>query len=154
MSGNGTAARERLRHLMMAALDGEIDAPERAELERALESDPELRSEWERLGRVKEATGMVTLTEPPEEVWETYWTSVYNRLERGFGWILASLGAILLLSWGGWLLVRNIVESPQVPTVVKGGLLLLIGGGVVLFVSVVRERIFMRSGERYGRVRR
>ena len=56
MSGGAGQERERVRHLMMAALDEELDSNERAELDRILSRDDELRAEWERLRRLREVT--------------------------------------------------------------------------------------------------
>ncbi len=83
MSGEDRQDRERSRHLLMAELDGELTPQERGELERALAADAELRAERARLHELKEVTGAMKLKEPPEEIWEGYWVSVYNRAERG-----------------------------------------------------------------------
>jgi len=40
-------------------------------------------------------TGM-ELKKPSSEVWHIYWASVYNRLERRIGWILLSIGTMIL----------------------------------------------------------
>ena len=48
MTGTDSVDRERLRQLMMAALDGEISKSDRRELDRILASDSEARQEWER----------------------------------------------------------------------------------------------------------
>lgn len=93
---------ERTHALMMAALDDELSSVERAELEKLLSADEGLRKEWERLKTVKEVTATMTFREPPEEVWETYWVSVYNRAERSLAWLFLSLGLIVLLAWAGW----------------------------------------------------
>ena len=62
----------------------------------------ELRSEWDRLHEVKEVTDAMSLRRPPEETWEQYFESVYNRAERGFAWILLSMGAIVMMGWALW----------------------------------------------------
>jgi hypothetical protein len=122
-----SGARERLRHLMMAALDQEIDPDRRATM---------------------------ALRKPPEEVWSSYWTSVYNRAERGLGWILASVGAIVLLSYGLWKAFWGIVEDTGMPSFLKLAILAVIVGGAVLLVSVVREKLFTRTRDPYKEVQR
>ena len=91
--------RERFHHLMMAALDGEIDAGERRELDEELARDASLRKEWESMSRVKEVASGMALAEPPAEIWDDYWEDVVRRNERRFGWIVLSAGAVL---FGGW----------------------------------------------------
>lgn len=154
MNGESTSEQDRRRHLLMAALDGEVSAQERAELDRILAEDSELREEWDRMVRLKEVTGTMSLRQPGDEVWGVYWTSVYNRLERGIGWVLASIGAIVLLSWGAWKAVTGIIANPDMPLPIKLALLALITGGVVLLVSVARERLFMRARDPYREVER
>jgi anti-sigma factor RsiW len=142
-------ADERARHLMMAALDGEISAAEHAELEHLLEGDPALAAEWRQLSRVKEVTKTMSMREPPREVWEGYWMGVYRRFERGFAWILVSLGAIVVLSWGAWEGLQGLWRDQDLPTVVKGGSLVLVAGLVILVVSVVREKLVIRQSDPY-----
>ena len=145
-SGGGA---ERVRRLMMMALDDELSSGERAELERLLESDSALKREWDRLVRLKEVTAAMALRSPPDAVWRDYWESVYRRLERGFGWVLFSLGAIVLGSYGTWLGVRALLADAAVPWVVKAGTLTLGIGLVILLVSVIREKVFLGRRQRY-----
>jgi ferric-dicitrate binding protein FerR (iron transport regulator) len=154
VSGNGPAARERARHLMMAALDGELSPGERAELDRLLVSDPEIRAEWDRLRKVKEVTHMMSYREPPAEIWDTYWTSVYNRLERGLGWILVTVGALVLFGYGAWHGIEAILADSGLPGFVKIAVFAFVLGGAVLFVSVMREKLLLRRRDRYREVQR
>ncbi|NIN71064.1 MAG: hypothetical protein GTO46_03825 [Gemmatimonadetes bacterium] len=145
---------ERARRLIMASIDGELSGGERGELERLLEEHPALRAEWARFRRVKEVTEAMALRPAPEEVWSDYWASVYSRLERGIGWILFSLGAIVLLSYGAWMGVRELLADATMPWFVKAALLALTVGVVVLLVSVVREKVFVGRRQRYKGVER
>jgi hypothetical protein len=154
MSDTGRNERDRALQLMMAAMDDEIDAAGREELETMLRSDAGLRDEWDRLRRVKEATRKMTLRKPPEEVWDRYWVSVYNRLERGIGWILASVGATILISFGLWKFVEALFEDRSMPGFIRISILLLIVGLVVLLVSVIREKFFTGRRDAYKEVER
>jgi anti-sigma factor RsiW len=145
---------ERLRHLLMAALDGELEDAEMAELERRLEADAELRAEWRRQRKLKELTMMSTISDPPREQWDTYWRSIYNRIERGIGWILVSVGAIALLTFGLWSALTELLADTGTPGVVKMGLLALGTGTIVLLVSVIREKLFVRRHDPYKEVER
>lgn len=145
---------ERARRLIMASIDGELAGGERGELERLLDERPALRAESARLQRVKEVTEAMALRPAPEEVWSDYWASVYSRLERGIGWILFSLGAIVVLSYGAWTGVRELLADATMPWFVKASLLALTVGVVVLLVSVVREKVFVGRRQRYKDVER
>ena len=149
MTGANGDTAERLRRLMMAALDGEIEGSEREEMERHLVADPALQAEWERMKQVKEVTSEMEYQAPSNDVWSHYWSSVYSRLERGIGWVLFSIGAIVLLSYGGWKVVEAVVNTTDAPWVIRGAILALLAGFVILTVSVVREKLFMRKRNPY-----
>jgi hypothetical protein len=145
---------ELARRLMMGALDGEISRQEEQELTRLLRDDPVLEAEWRQLQRVKEVTSGMVFQKPPEEVWDTYWTGVYRRFERGIGWILVSVGAILLLSYGAWEGIQEFLGDATTPPIIKYGTLAVIVGVVVLFVSVIREKLSVRKSDPYKDVQR
>jgi len=148
------ADHERMRRLMMAALDAEISDEDRRELERGLVQDEALRREWESMSRVKEVTAEIGFREPPEEVWGRYWTSVYNRAERGLGWVLVSVGAIVLLGYGVWRSVSSLLENSAVPWPIKLAIFAVGLGLVVLAVSVAREKFFSWRRDPYKEIER
>ncbi len=92
------------------------------------------------------------LKKPKPEVWKMYSTSVYNRLERRIGWILFSVGAMILLFFGGYKMVESIIQDTTTPLLIKVGIMALMGGFAVLLISVLRERLFVRQRERYKEV--
>lgn len=141
--------KERWRRLMMAAVDGEISAEDRESLERALARDPGLRREWNAFTRLKEVTRTMTPRRPPPEVWETYWEGVYRRTERGLGWILVSVSAIVLTVWGAWTWVGELLSDTTMPPLIRWSILALAAGLVILFISVLRERWFLSRGDPY-----
>lgn len=140
---------DRLRELMMAALDDELDPGQRQELDDALRADPLLRGEWDQLRRVKEVTGVMTLRAPSDRLWQDYWSSVYSRIERGVGWVLISIGAIVLLSWGAWQWVGDVLDTQDMPWFAKAAIFAVVAGVVVLLVSVIREKLFVRRSDPY-----
>jgi ferric-dicitrate binding protein FerR (iron transport regulator) len=151
---NDVAEISRAAALMMQALDGEISEAQKAELEALIESDDLLQAEWERLSRVKDTAGRMKLTQPPDELWEEFMDSVYRRVERGIGWILLSIGAIVLISYGLWQGIQNLIGDVTLPWYVKGGVLALLVGIVVLIVSIIREKFFVFRDDPYRNVDR
>lgn len=142
------------RDLMMAYLDNELTDEQRRRFEGHLASCPDCARDLEEFGRLKQMTDCVTLVEPEDRVWEQYWGNVYNRIERGVGWALFSASAIILLMYGGFRLIEAIINDPTVGILLKAGLLALLAGLTILFVSVLRERIYFWSRDRYKDVRR
>jgi hypothetical protein len=143
---------ERLRQLVAGYVDGELSGEELAAFERELATDAELRAEIEEFKRIKEVTGTMTYADLPDEVWESYWSSVYRKTERGLGWIFLSAGAILLLAFGAWQAFSGLWTNPDTPLWLKLGVSGSALGVVILLVSYGRERFFAYKRERYSEV--
>ena len=152
--GNAGDGFEPSRGLLMKALDGELSREERAEFEELTRADAALRAEYERLARVKHVTEAVRLNAPPDQIWEGYMFSVYRRIERGIGWVLISVGAVVMLSYGLWQGVLELMGDTTVPWYVKGAVLALLVGAVILVVSVAREKFFVHREDPYRNVQR
>jgi predicted anti-sigma-YlaC factor YlaD len=142
------------KDLMMAYLDNEIDDEQKRAFEEHLASCPQCTKELKEFQKLKQLTDSVTLTEPEDQIWEQYWGNVYNRVERSLGWILFSVASILLAIYGGFELIENIIRDQTVGMLLKVALLVLITGLAILFVSVLRERIYFWKKDRYRDVRR
>ncbi len=140
--------------LMMAYLDDELDCEQKQAFEEHLASCPECSGELEEFKRLNRITDEVKFVEPEERIWRMYWSGVYNRIERGVGWILFSVAAILLLIYGGFKAIEELIKDPTVDIILKAGLLVLIAGLAILFVSVLRERLYFWKKDRYKDVRR
>jgi len=140
----------RFKELMMASLDGEICAEERAELESHLAECAECRREFEELTRVSELVGEIELPRPSQEDMMKYWPSVYAKIERGAGWGLVILGALVWVAYGVYLFLTD----PGTDVLVKLLIALPVVGVLMLLVSVIRERVHMSKTERYKEVER
>jgi len=140
--------------MMMAYLDDELDSEQKKVFEEHLASCPICSGELEEFKRLNRITDEVKLVEPEERIWKMYWSGVYNRIERGIGWILFSVAAILLLIYGGFRAIEAIIKDPAVDMILKVALLTLIAGLAILLVSVLRERIYFWKKDRYKDVRR
>jgi len=142
------------KDLMMAYLDNEIDDEQKRAFEEHLASCTQCTQELKEFEKLKQLTDSVTLAEPEDRIWKQYWGNVYNRVERGLGWILFSVAAILLTIYGGFELIEKIIRDQTVGMLLKVALLVLIAGLAILFVSVLRERIYFWKKDRYRDVRR
>ncbi|HNV20570.1 MAG TPA: zf-HC2 domain-containing protein [Candidatus Hydrogenedentes bacterium] len=136
-----------IRPLISGYLDNELSPAERARVEALRDTDPGFREEFERMARIVNAASELRIEEPPEEVWDTFLVGVYNRVERRTGWVIFLIGVIALTAWGiywfwvadwGSSLVKVLVAAPVI-------------GLVVLFISVLRQRLFVSRTDRYSR---
>ena len=131
--------------------DGELPADQRQRVEDHLAGCETCRAELANLQALEEKLAMIEFAEPTDAGLELYWRGVYNRLERGVGWILLSIGAIIVLCYGGFKLIEEIVRDPSIALVFKFGFIALVFGAVILFVSLLRERLAVRKADRYSR---
>ncbi len=131
-------------------IDKKLSEQEKEELYKLIKKDKKLEEELKELYKMKEVMSMLKSTDPDKE-WDEYWSHLYNRLERGVGWIIISIGTILLLTFAGFQFVKELIKDPQLALYAKIGIMALIIGFVILFVSVVRERIFMGKSDKYSK---
>jgi len=142
------------KDLMMGYLDNELSDEQRNRFEEHLAGCPECAGELKDFQKLKAITDEVTLVEPEDRIWQDYWNGIYNRIERSIGWVIFSVAAILLAIYGGFKLIEEIVTDATTGMLLKLGLLALIVGLAILFVSALRERMYFWSKDRYRNVRR
>ena len=141
---------QRIQPLISGYIDGEISDEERSQVESHLKQCRQCSQDLADFNRMKEVTRSMKFPEPTDRQLEFYWRSVYNRMERHLGWILFSIGAVCLLGYGGFLLVKEILLNPEVPLILKIGLAGVVFGLAVLLVSIGRERLKVRKADRYS----
>jgi len=151
---HGNTDQDRFKILLMGAVDNELNADERKEFERLLADNPAFKKEYQEYVKLKEATKNMKFKNPPAELWDSYWLNVYNRIERGLGWILLSIGCIILLTFAGYHFFRVIVFEANLPLIIKISIFSVIAGLAVLLVSIVRERIFIYKSDPYKEIKR
>ena len=142
------------KDLMMSYLDNELNDEQKLRFEEHLKGCSECASELEEFQKLKKITDEVAIAEPEDRIWQEYWGGVYNRIERGLGWIFLSVASIVLIIYGGFKAIEKVIKDPNVELIFKVGLLILLAGLAILFVSVLRERIFFWRRDRYKNVRR
>ncbi len=130
--------------------DGVLSEEEKKELKRITSKDKKTAEELKRMDKLKEVVDMLEPVNPERE-WEEYWSSLYNKLERGIGWIVFSVGAILTITFVGFQFIKGLIRDPKIALYAKVGLLTLILGLAILFVSVLRERLTLCRTDRYSK---
>jgi len=146
--------RDRFNILLMGAVDGELNSEEWGEFERLIADRPEFKKEYEEFKKLKEATKDMKFKNPPAEIWDSYWLNVYNRIERGLGWILLSIGCIILLTFAGYHFFKALIFDANLPLIIKISIFSVIAGVAILLVSIVRERLFTYKSDPYKEIKR
>jgi anti-sigma factor RsiW len=140
--------------LLMGYLDGELDEPQRADLEEHLESCAACRAErgaYESLNRM--VRSLESYSES-ERALERYWNQTWNRTERKLGWAFTGIGFVILVGFGLFEFTRAFWTDPTVPIVLRVGAGFGGVGVLVLLASLIRERVMLRKKERYTEVQR
>ena len=65
------------------------------------------------MAALAKAASSLRVEPPPEDVWDTFLDSVYNRMERRTGWIFFVLGVIVMVA----VVAFMFVSDPRVPPV-------------------------------------
>ena len=130
--------------------DGILSEEEKKELKELTLKDNKTERELKEFDKLKEVIDMLEPVDPEKE-WEKYWSSLYNKLERGIGWIIFSIGAILTIAFFGFQFIKELIRDPHIALFAKVGLIALILGLAILFVSVVRERLTLFKTDKYSR---
>jgi len=134
--------------LISGYLDGELSETQQRELETLLEASPGFRQELAAMERLMTGTDAVcSWSEPPEEIWDDFLDSVYNRIERKTGWFFLIVGMTALSLYGFFLFFTQ----PWTSASLKILLIVPAFGLALLFVSVLRQRIQSMRTDRYTR---
>ena len=144
---------ERFIYLIEKCFDNELNVDEKNEFDSLLQNK-DLKNEFEEQKRVKEVLGKMKLKNPTVEVWDKYWLGVYNKLERGIAWIAVSVGFLILIIYGSIEAVEKFLVDTQTPEIVKFGISILVIGGLILLFSVIREKFFTHTRDKYKEVQR
>lgn len=140
----------RAEELKNKYFDEALSAEEKKELKRLTSKDRKAAEELKEIDKLKEVIAMLEPVDP-EKNWEEYWSSLYNKLERGIGWIVLSIGAILTFTFFGFQFIKELIRDPQIALYAKIGFIALILGLAILFVSVLRERITLYKTDKYSK---
>ena len=107
------------KDLMMGYLDDELDDAQKKTLQEHIQECKDCAAELEQFRKLKQVTDSVKLAEPEDVIWEQYWSGVYNRFERGVGWILMSVAGIALLIYFGFTAVEKMIKDPAISEILK-----------------------------------
>jgi len=143
---------QKIKERLSAYADGVLEGKESHMVEEHLKTCSDCRQELKEMSRFEEVMTKMELKKADNEVWKLYWGTVYHRLERRIGWILLSIGAMILLFFGGYKLIEGLIQDPGISLLLKVGILVFLAGIVVMLISFVKEQLFVYKRERYREV--
>lgn len=140
--------------LLEKYLEGILSDEEQLKVNELLLSDNQFKAEFNEQIKVKEMIGKMNLKNPSAEFWDSYWLGVYNKIERGLAWILISTGALILIGFAIFNFVETLLADSQTPVFIKYALMFLIFGGMILLLSVIREKFTVNKKDKYKEIQR
>jgi predicted anti-sigma-YlaC factor YlaD len=145
---------EKYRSLLLHYADGLISPEKKKKLETHLLTCQKCQKEFVSFIKIKEGASAMKKELLPDMEWDEYWRHLYNRMERGIAWILISIGAIILLSFGAWHFVGKILNATGMSWFEKTAIFALTFGFIFLLVSVLREKVMTRKHDKYKEIKR
>lgn len=136
-----------IQPLISGYLDRELNHENRTLLEDHIEGCTVCKDEFEKMKRLVSAATGLRAAPPPDEIWDTFLEGVYNRMERRTGWTVFIVGVAALALYASYLFLAE----PWASALVKLLLAIPFTGLAILFVSVLRQRLFMAQTDRYSR---
>jgi ABC-type multidrug transport system fused ATPase/permease subunit len=140
--------------LLEKYLDDSASSEEKQQFENLLKINSELRAEYEEQKRVKEVLNTMKLKNPAVEVWDSYWLNIYNKVERGLAWIAISIGLLIVFAYAAIQFVNQFYVEGDAPLIVKIGTTVLVFGVLILFYSILREKLFTYKHDKYKEIQR
>lgn len=73
-------------------------------------------------------TSQSRLKEPPPELWDSWSRSSFTKVERGIGWILFTAGALVLLLYGAWVVLSDLLTDPGIAWWIRAAVVAVTAG--------------------------
>jgi hypothetical protein len=126
-------------------LDGELTQGDRQRVELHLERCSKCRAAYDELACARRAVSELTYDQLSQQEWRDIMQDVTVRASRGFGWLFYVSGLVVLVCFGGW----QFAIDEAVPALIKTSVAAILLGTVLLFLSVLRERMLSRKTDKY-----
>lgn len=145
---------QKYQHWLVQFVDDELPDNQRAELLDHIKDCENCRKDLEEMQKWKGVSREMKPEMLPEMGWHEYWNHLYNRLERGISWILLSVGLIILGGVGLTRFIEEVLYSTELSLLEKAGVFSVAFGLVMLFISVLREKLMIRKYDKYREIER
>jgi hypothetical protein len=132
--------------LLSGYIDGELTQQVRQRVRLHCENCAACRQELETLAAMRERVGKATLSDRDRDTWRENMDDNAVKNTRGAGWLLLIGGALLGGAYLGYELFSAASELSLFEKIVFGG---IYGGLLLLFVSVLRQRLIERKTDKY-----
>ncbi len=137
---------EHIGELLSGYIDGELTQQDRQRVQLHCQSCSKCQAGLEELSVLRERVGKSKLSDVSQGVWRETMEDTPVKAARGFGWLLFIGGILIAVG----MVVVEIISSESSMTLTErliiGG---IYGGLLLLFISVLRQRLIERKSDRY-----
>ena len=132
--------------LLSGYLDGELTQQEHQRVRVLCETNASYREKLEELRALREQLGQMSFGTHDANQWRENMNDIPTRTTRGLGWLLLIGGALIAAGVGVVEFLRTVDELGLIERLIIGG---IYGGLLLLFVSVLRQRLIERKKDKY-----
>ena len=141
---------DEIRQMLSAHLDDELTQGDSQKVRLHLEDCAECRKTLAQLERLQQATGGTRFARPTEEEMEKLEQRISVQAPRKAGWALLRLGVTVWAAYGAYLFLTD----PDLLTFEGMTAGAIVIGVVLLFISVLRQRLLELPHDRYKGVKK
>jgi hypothetical protein len=134
-----------IRETLSAYLDGELTQQASQKVAVHLHDCQACRQIYDDFRRMREDIKRLQFPEPSDEQWRNVMGGLAFKTTRGIGWLLWVGGAVVLVAYGLYELIRD----PSINVIEHVGVLALLLGTVLLFLTVLYERLSALRADKY-----
>ena len=85
--------------------------------------------------------------------YDQYWNSKFNHIERTLSWFFLILGFTIIASYALLNFLMFLFVIDEINFAIKIGLFLIIAGLILLFISILREKVYLNRKDKYGDIK-
>ena len=143
---NHSDNQQHVGELLSGYIDNELTQQDRQRVRLHCEACPQCRKELAELESLRRAIGNASLSEVSKDVWRENMNDSTVKASRGMGWLLF-IGGLLVAA--GFAIFEFAKEWNSIPIVARLIIIGVYGGLLLLFFSVLRQRLIERKTDRY-----
>ena len=138
--------REHVGELLSGYIDGELTQQEQQRVRLHCETCPSCGTQLEELTALRKQVGQTSFGTHDANQWRENMNDVPTRASRGLGWLLLIGGALIAAGFFVVEFLRGFDELGLIERLIVGG---VYGGMLLLFISVLRQRLIERKKDKY-----
>ena len=137
---------EHVGELLSGYIDGELTQQERQRVRLHCDSCADCDSTLTDLRRLRQRIGEARLSDKDRDNWRESMDDTTVKATRGLGWLLLIGGALIGVGVGVYEFIITPSTLSFIEKLIVGG---VYGGMLLIFISVLRQRLIERKSDRY-----